>query len=253
MTTRKKSPATKSTKGSGSGKTPAAHGRAEELMAGKISAKNAEEAAAILREHLEDDPDDVTAWYRIAQGYLKVLEKETNIMVVERNEYFPILKDLGGKALEAAEKAHQLAPDDADAVGWCLVAYGYYSVSIGVVRAVLQGAANRYLKLADELNALDEGWLSGAGHRALGRFYREAPWPKRNLKKSIEHLRKAVAVGPKRLENKLHLALALKDNGEKDEARTLIESVVKGKPEASEKHFFDSLIVYAKEQLSDLK
>lgn len=252
MTKGKKSPATKSKTG-GSGKAPAAHARAEELMAGKITAKNAEEAAAILREHLEEDPDDVAAWYRIAQGYLKVLEKETNIMVVERSEYYPILKDLGGKALEAAEKAYQLASNDADAVGWCLVAYGYYSVSIGVVRAVLGGAANRYLKLADELNAIDEGWLSGAGHRALGRFYREAPWPKRNLKKSIEHLRKAQGVGAKRLENKLHLALALKDNGEKDEARSLLEAVVKGKPEASEKHFFDSLIVYAKEQLSELK
>lgn len=253
MATRKKAATGKSSKGAEAGSPPAAYAEAEEVLAKKFTAKNAEEAAAILREHLEDDPDDVEGWWRIAQGYLKVVEKETNIMLEERAEYFPILKDLGAKALEAAEKAVKLAPDDSDAVGWCLVAYGYYSVSIGVIKAVLGGAATRYLKLADELNALDDSWLSGAAYRALGRFYREAPWPKRNVKKSIESLRKALQVGPKRLENKLHLAMALKDNGEKAEAKSLLESVVKGKPEASEKHFFDSLIVFAKAQLADLK
>jgi len=225
---------------------------ADAVMKKAATKKNVQEAAAIYDEVLAKNPEDAEAHWRKARAYITVLEKETGTVLIERKEYFAVLDEMGKLALESATRAYDLDPADIDCVGWLLVSYGYHSVSIGVVRAVLGGAASRYLKLAQEVLDLNPSWHSGAADRALGRFYREAPWPKRDLKRSISHFRKALEHAPKRLENKLHLALALADNGDREEAKELLEVVIKGKPEPTEKHFYDLVNVFAKGKRADL-
>ncbi len=245
-------PAAKKTPAKKSAGSKSPFTKADKLTEAPVTRKKTEQAVALLEDHLESRPEDGGAHWRVARAWLRLLETETDTVLEEQDEYFPILDELGTLALEAGERAHNLCPDDPDAVGWHMVAYGYYSVSIGIVKAVLKGAAGKYLALADELNGLDETWMSGGGHRAMGRFYREAPWPKRNLKKSIQSFERAIEIGPKRQENKLHLALALADNGDEDQALNLLKKVAKSKPEPAEAHFHKALVDYAKQKIADL-
>ncbi|MBI4866808.1 MAG: hypothetical protein HY816_07640 [Candidatus Wallbacteria bacterium] len=228
------------------------YAEADKLIDPPVTRERIEEAVSLLEDRLDDDPADAGCRWRIARAFIRLLEAETGTVLEEKREYYPILDECGKRALAEAERAHEQSPRDPDCVGWHMVSYGYYSVSIGIVRAVLQGAAGKYLALADELNALDERWLAAAGWRAMGRFYREAPWPKRDLSRSVECFTRAVELGPKRQENKLHLALALADDGEEDEAIGLLEQVAKGKPEPAEAHIHRALVAYARQKLGQL-
>jgi tetratricopeptide (TPR) repeat protein len=246
--------ATKAKTGASSkAKKPAADFKeVDKLLDGAVTRKKVEEASAILDAHLKADPESVDALVRKAKAWIRLMEKETGTVLVEKREYQPILDECGKKALTAAQRAHELDPAHVDAIGWHLVAYGYHSIAIGIVKAFLSGAAGKYLQLAGNLIAAEPDWLSGAGHRAMGRFYREAPWPKRDVRKAVQAFREALEQGPKRVENKLHLALALIDDGKKAEAKPLLQEVVKGKPEAAEAHFHDSIVAFAKEKLAGL-
>lgn len=224
----------------------------DKLLTGDVTRKKTEELVSLLKMNLAEDPDDVQSLLRTARAWIRLLEAETGTVLEEKKEYQPILDECGRKALEAAKKAHELDPESADTIGWYLIAYGYHSVAIGIVRAFLAGAASKYVELAENLVACDAEWHSAAGHRAMGRFYRESPWPKRDLKKSIQQFKHALEFAPKRQENKLHLALAYIDNGEKGEAKKLLQDVVKGKAEATEAHFADHVLAFAKAKLKDL-
>lgn len=258
MATKKtRSKPTKSTTRKKTVKAPAPERKGPYAKADKLIEKikdrsSATKAVTLLEQMLDADPENPELYWRIAKSWIRVLEKETGTVLEEDEEHYPLLDEYGKLALEAAETAYDLDPENIDCIGWHLVAYGYYSVAIGVVRAVLQGAATRYLRLADELNESDPGWLSAAGYRAMGRFYREAPWPKKNLRKSIQCFRKAIALAPKRLENHLHLGLALADNGDEEEARECLHRVTRGKLDPDEAHFGKALQAYAKQRMRDL-
>lgn len=223
----------------------------DKLLGGDVTRKKTEEVVALLKKNLAEDPEDVESLVRTARAWVRLLEAETGTVLEEKKEYQPVLDECGKKALEAARKAHELDPESADTIGWYLIAYGYRSVAIGIVRAFLAGAASKYVELAENLVACDAEWHSAAGHRAMGRFYRESPWPKRDLKKSIQQFKLALEFAPRRLENKLHLALAYLDTGEKAEAKKLLAEVVKGKPEATEAHFADHVHAFAKAKLKE--
>ena len=224
----------------------------DKLLTGDVTRKKTEQAVALCEEILEEDPKDAGSLMRVARAWIRLMEAETGTVLEEKKEYQKTLDECGKKALKAAEKAHELEPESADAIGWHLIAYGYYSIAIGIVAAFLKGAAGTYIQLAENLIACEADWHAGAGNRAMGRFYREAPWPKRDLKKSIANFQAALKIAPKRLENKLHLALALIDNGQKAEAKPLLQEVVKGKPEPTEAHFHADLVQFAKEKLERL-
>ena len=224
----------------------------DKLLTGEVTRKKTEEAVALLKKHLADDPEDTQSLWRVAKAWVRLLEKETGTVLEEKKEYQPILDECGKKALEAAKKAHAVDPESADCIGWYLISYGYNSIAIGIVRAFLAGAASKYIELAENLVACDAEWHAAAGHRAMGRFYRESPWPKRDVKKAIEQFKLALDFAPKRLENKLHLALAYIDNGQKADAKPLLNEVVKGKPQETEAHFHDHLVEFAKAKLAAL-
>jgi tetratricopeptide (TPR) repeat protein len=224
----------------------------DKLLTGDVSRKKTDEAVGLLDKILAKDPNDVGALTRVARVWIRQLEAETGTVLVEKKEYQKSLDECGKKALKAAERAHDLDPESPEAIGWHLVSYGYHSVAIGIVAAFLKGAAGKYIELAENINSADADWHSGAGHRAMGRFYREAPWPKRDVKKAIQCFRESLKIAPKRQENKLHLALALIDNGEKAEAKKILGEVVKGKPEATEAHFHDFVVDFAKEKLAGI-
>lgn len=224
----------------------------DKLLVGEATKARTEEAVALLDEFLADEPEDIDALVRLTRAWVRQLEAETGTVLVEKPQFQRALDTYGRKALAAAEKAYGLDDESSDTIGWNLIAYGYHSVAVGIVRAFLSGAASKYIELADKLIAADASWHSGAGDRAMGRYYREAPWPKRDLKKSVAHFRKAIGHAPKRLENKLQLALALIDSGEKAEAKKLLEEVLKGKPEATEAHFHSFVVDFAREKLGSL-
>jgi tetratricopeptide (TPR) repeat protein len=79
----------------------------------------------------------------------------------------------------------------------------------------------------------NEKFFFGGPHRALGRIYHQAPgWPISvgNKTKALQHLEKAVELGPEFFNNRLYLAEIYIDIGQKNKAKEQLEWMVKREP-----------------------
>ncbi|MBD3271870.1 MAG: tetratricopeptide repeat protein [Elusimicrobia bacterium] len=199
---------------------------------------------------LSIDPENIEALCSIAHAYITIIEIKTHALIVEKDEYKPILKDLGSIAVEYAKRAYTLDPRNPDAITAYLKAYGYYSSSMGIVTAVLKGAAGLYKKLARELIAVDDTYRDACGYLCLGRLYYSAPWPVGSKKKACDAFIMACkksnqAVFP-------HYWLAKTYQALTDEKYVKeFEIVLSLKPSAYEAHFIDACIEEAKKQLDN--
>lgn len=129
-------------------------------------------------------------------------------------------------------------PEAAPAFEWSGVAWGMYALAEGIFAAARAGAAARIRDFAEAVIRLAPELDDAAGDRTLGRLHHKTPsiplitgWISK--KEAILHLRKAVALAPTSLVNRLFLAEALRDDdpARRDEAIALAEGVVAGTPD----------------------
>jgi len=111
---------------------------------------------------------------------------------------------------------------------WLAVNYGAFGQEKGIMQslALIKPIKER----AEKVIGLDESYFYGGPHRVLGRLYHKAPGFPISIgstKKAIEHLEKAVALGPKFFLNRLFLAEAYITNRDKSKAREQLEWLVK--------------------------
>ncbi|MCO4762693.1 MAG: hypothetical protein KC502_14365 [Myxococcales bacterium] len=105
---------------------------------------------------------------------------------------------------------------------WATAAIGEFSTGAGLITAIRQGIEGKFKRYAKGAIARGPRYEHGGGYRALGRFYFELPWPKRDVDKSIALLRKAVAKGPHKARNYAWLAESLIKDGEDKQARAVL-------------------------------
>lgn len=199
---------------------------------------------------LKKEPKNYKLLYRIAQAYITVIDIKTSAMIVEKDEYKPILVKYGQLANDYAHKAYEINPKDKEVVAACVVAYGYYSSSFGIFKAIFKGAAGHYKDLARELNALDEKYLGALGHRCLGKLYYMAPWPVGSNKKALKSFQKAAQIDKTTLGAQYYIGLLNFDKDKYDLAKKAFKFVVDNPPAYHEKHYIEE---YKKEAQKYLK
>jgi len=108
---------------------------------------------------------------------------------------------------------------------WLGVSYAKYGEAKGIFHSLdLVPHVQREMKIVLEL---DPTYDFGGPDRVLGRVLHQLPAMNGgDNKKAIEHLRKAVKIGPGLLMNHRFLAEVLISEGKKDEARLLLEAIV---------------------------
>jgi tetratricopeptide (TPR) repeat protein len=171
-------------------------------------------------------------------------------MIEEKDEYKPILAKYGEIANDYAHKAYKINPKDKEVVAACLVAFGYYSSSFGIFKAIFKGAAGHYKDLAKELIELDDKHSGGLGYRSLGRLYHMAPWPVGSSKKALKYFHKAAGINKAVLESHYFLGFIYFDKDKYDLAKKEFTYVVDNPPWDEEKHYIEE---YKKESQKYLK
>jgi tetratricopeptide (TPR) repeat protein len=209
------------------------------IVAGdSLAAKDTEEGlGAAIKEYekaLQEDPENFDALWKISDAYNSLIEIKTGALIVEKDEYKPILYELGARSVAYAKRAYKINPKSREAVKAYLGGYGYYSSSIGIVSAILKGAAGLYKDLANQLIAIDERYEGGYGYRSLGRFYYVAPFPLKSRTKSRAYYEKAIEIEPAMLEPRYWLGLINFDERKYELARTEFEFVVNQPPHRTE-------------------
>lgn len=230
----------------------ASFARAEYLRM-PVNAKNLEQAIKEYEFILQKEPDNFEALWKISKAYIDILGIKTSGLVVEKDEYIPLLKDLGKKADMYAKAAYNINPRSKHAIGAALQAHGYYSSSIGIIKAILTGAAGRYKKLARKLIGTDDSFQGALGYAALGRFYYMAPWPVGSKKKSKQFYLKALEKHSNLLEPRYYFGMmAIKDK-QYDKAREFFQFVITNEPHEIEKIYIHDFIHEAQRMLKKLE
>jgi tetratricopeptide (TPR) repeat protein len=208
----------------------------DELMKEK-TIKNCEKAIKGYELLLKDDPNNDDILYKIANAYITIIDIKTSALRVEKDEYKPILKELGKIANDYAKKAYELKPKKKEVVAACLVSYGYYSASFGIVKAIFKGAAGHYKDLCYQLIEIDKKYLGALGYRLLGKLYHVAPWPVGSSKKALKFFLQAAETDNSVLYTHYYLGLLYFKKKEYDLAEKEFKFVWENEPTAHEKHF----------------
>jgi tetratricopeptide (TPR) repeat protein len=211
----------------------------DELLAEK-TVENCEKAIKVGKLLLKNDPDNPEILYRLANSYIGIMDIKTSALIEEKDEYKPMLKEMGKIACDYAEKAYKLNPKRKEIVAANLVSYGYYSASFGIVKAILKGAAGHYKDLCNELIEIDDTYLGALGYHMLGKLYHVAPWPVGSKSKALEFFQKAVKTDNTLLYSHYNLGLLYFEKRDYDRAEKEFTIVQKNTPNDCEKHYIDA-------------
>jgi tetratricopeptide (TPR) repeat protein len=211
----------------------------DELLS-KKTVENCEKAVKECELLLKDNPDNYEILYRLANSYIGIIDIKTSALIEEKDEFKPLLKELGQIANDYAEKAYKLNPKNKNVVAANLVSYGYYSASFGIVKAIFKGAAGHYKDLCNQLIEIDNTHLGALGYRLLGKLYHVAPWPVGSKKKAMHFFQKAVETDNSVLYTHYYIGVLQFEKREYDLAEKEFAIVKESPPHASEKHYIDA-------------
>lgn len=197
-------------------KTPLQEG--DDILAAKHDLKSFERAVTIFEAELAKKPGDLDLMLKLATALNAVMRAKTNanLALVHGTSDTPAAKklwaDLGKRSNELMTIVQKARPKDLDTALQTAEAYMYFSSSMGIIQAIVSGAANQYKANADAILALDRKADDGVGDIYHGAFFIVAPWPMSDVKKAREHFAKAVALAPRSLRNHYYVGLgAFKD------------------------------------------
>lgn len=134
---------------------------------------------------------------------------------------------LGILARKYAERAVVLNPQGVEGHNYNALGISLYAFGKSIVKALMEGLAPKYEKQLDEAIAIDRGYGSGGLYSAYGRYWYTLPWPKRNLKKSLEYLITATKYSPTNMQMLDFLGDTYYVLGKKEDARIMWEQVLK--------------------------
>lgn len=200
--------------------------------------ENCEKAIKGYELLLKDDPNNFEILYKLADAYVCILDIKTDGFMVEKDEYKPLLKDLGKTANDIAQKAYKLNPKSKEVVASALRAHAYYSASFGIVKAVFKGAAGTFKDLANQLIKLDDKFKGAMGYRFLGKLYFVAPWPVGSDSKALKMFKKGIETDNATLYSHYFAGVLYFDDKEWDLAEKEFAFVRDNPPTNDEAYYF---------------
>jgi tetratricopeptide (TPR) repeat protein len=165
-----------------------------------------------LERALRASPDDPELLWRAARWYAWRAQSATDREQRKRE---------GKLAWHYAERALEIAPDSIPVRYWAALSVGAYGQSIGALAALRQGIEGKFRSNLDYVIEREPTYDGGSALLALGRYYFEMPWPKRDMRKAERYLELALKVNPDNLRAKLYLAEILAGKGEAGAKRAL--------------------------------
>lgn len=192
---------------------------------------------AYTKRNMKDSQTAMHAAQKLAPADFEVLWRlaRHHFTIASKSSKDGVKKQHGELAWSWADKAIKAKPNDAAGYYWATCGVGEYSVGAGLITAIRKGIASKFERYARAAIKRSKTYEQGGGFRALGRFYFELPWPKRDVEKSIELLREAVKYGPTKARNYAWLAESLiKDDEDKAAKEVLTQCLAKARPAAED-------------------
>jgi FimV-like protein len=188
-----------------------------------------QKAITVCEAYIKANPNDkvgsAQAYGIMAYGYFNIGEFQTN-------DDDKLKSYTAGK--DAAQKVIELEPERWDGWAWYANNLGRVSQLKGVIKSLfLLDPFKKHLFQAEKLSPNNPFILD-----AIGDMYRQLPWiAGGSMSKSKEYLERDVKADPDYTLAKLDLAITLLEDGEKDQAKTLLTEVVNAKNSSWRAHW----------------
>ncbi len=163
-----------------------------------------EQSERLLAESLAASPSSVALLWRAGRLHFWRADVSDDLRTREA---------MSLRGWEEAEKAVSLDPACPDAHYWAAAACGTYAEAIGVLNALSKGLDSRLRRNLDWTVERVPAYERGGPLLTIGRYWAQLPWPKRDRKRALEHLRAALAGHPENLRARLYLAEVLRGEG----------------------------------------
>jgi tetratricopeptide (TPR) repeat protein len=160
--------------------------------------------------------------------------------------------ELGKRAWDYGDRASAIEPRRVE--GWFFAAggMGNYALGIGILKALGEGIEGKFKDRLSRAERIDPGYYAGGIWVAWGRFYFKLPWPKYDPKKSERMFEKALQVNPNNVRGRFFLAELYEKEGDKKEARRLLEEAVALAPGSYDAPEERRSVRLAREKLAEL-
>jgi hypothetical protein len=204
------------------GQTAAFRARFDELWKTRDDPKAQKELGLLVRDATKAQPDSFDVRWR--QSALLSWSADGAA------DGSDLKAQLGKSAWGAAERAIELKGADVHGHYYGAIGLGLYSEGVGILTALREGLEGKFRDLAQAALRIDKDFLDGAPQMVWGRYFLKLPWPKRDVRKSVEVLTACVKDHPRNLRAKLYLADALDADAKKDGAKQMVQEVIDAPP-----------------------
>ena len=156
------------------------------------------------------DPGHYEACWKIARSYFYLGDR-----LPETDELKDRHKELGEQGMSYATRALKVNPEGIEGHYYYALSLAQYSIGISIVKALLKGLGPDYERHLDKVLAINREYDYAGPLRAMGRYWYRLPWPKRDLKKSIDYLEQSVEAAPQSIRGYVYLAESYLKDGRK--------------------------------------
>jgi tetratricopeptide (TPR) repeat protein len=139
-------------------------------------------------------------------------------------------RDLYAQARQFEETAIALEPGRVEGHLYYGLSTGDYGGTVSIVRALAESIASKLEQSIQRAYQIDRDFDHGSPMLALGRYYFELPWPKRDLDQSLRYLEELKQRHPDLLLGRLYLADTYRALGRNDAAKAELQFVLTHEP-----------------------
>lgn len=204
------------------GGSKAAIDELDHLWAERADPNAVERAISVGARAIQEDPSDYDIAWRLARAYWRKgdLPKDKS----QRREAY-------ATARRYAETAAKLDPGRVEGHCYYALTTGDYGGTLSVISAIKEGIGSTFEQEMKRAYHIDRNFDHGAPMLALGRYYFELPWPKRDLNQSRRYLEELKQRHPDALLGRLYLAETDHALGDDTAARQELQYVLSHEPE----------------------
>jgi tetratricopeptide (TPR) repeat protein len=187
---------------------------------GRLNYESYKQSGDIFVKAFEANPSGYEAAWKTARSYRRYADQSER---KNAPNWKAICKEYGKLAMNYGEKAIALNPNGVEGYYWHGVSVGNYTEAVDVFNALTEDLKDKTQRSLEKAYQLNKMYDDGGPMIALGRFWYVVPWPMQDKKRSLKYLREYQKSFPDNARGQIYLAETLIADGEKDEAKALLQ------------------------------
>lgn len=178
----------------------------------RMDRKSFDASLLLYQKALECDPSSYEVNWRISRSYFWLGDQLGDSEGEEHRSY-------GETGTRYGKAAIQQNPSGIEGHYYYALNLAQYGLGISIIKALVQGLGSEYEERLRTVLKINREYDDAGALRAMGRYFYKLPWPKRDVRKSIEYLKEAVRIATWNCRGRVYLAESYLKDGERTLAR----------------------------------